>query len=818
MSEIKSNYSELENIGSSLCTLTHEKLSENKDSTCFKEGVNSRKKKRSYRFLNIYKHTKRYEKLRANSHYKFPVIQTESKSFSNGTYIEEEKPIIEGWLQKWTNILNTWKPRYFQLFPGLLCYTKGSKVKKRFLLNHETCFIDLSSNDSFRISIKYPSDSDSDLHLRAFSFESKLVWTNALLYSISVRIPTFGDGNSSPLNPTTIFSPLSDLVTDETISFLPNLLYELIKTRNLLLDEISERRKRRYLKSTVSKYFDKFIGTVFDITYKKFYLSNLCESDIYSALLKSIKFNKESDLSGENFTTNTFFDSLEETFYDAHSDVESIYSERSERMYKCQSNLPKEDDCSTCFWNMKKYVYRKSLPFFQQKPRFSLWGSIKESISKDISRITIPIQFNEPTSLLQRLAEDFMYSSIIEKASSLNQSIDRLREVTIFSITPYASSVGRVYKPFNPLLGETFEFSHRGFRFIAEQVGHHPPVTAFHVEHHPTALSTDIPKIGHNDESLYSVWGQVGNKSRFTGQSLELAVIGNVNVKINGKNDHFSFNKPKLLIHNIIFGKIWLEIVGITTIVNHSTSEFSLVEYQKSGWFSNDLFNIRGLVFNKYAIPIYKIGGKWDTNIWYETCKNNGNFFKEYLKFRGVEFERKSEYAKGNNVNLSSSDFQDSYSSFIHQTCFYTYALSNWDKIETIINTRKFAWSPEAKPSQSDKYFGFSNMSFELNEISPQYDKHAPGVIMPSTDSRYRPDQRAYESGCIEWAIKEKRRLEEKQRANAKKRINGEADYSPKWFYKEFNDSKDKYTWKFNHKYWVHKDKKINFSDLPNIF
>ncbi|KAK6589810.1 hypothetical protein RS030_193014 [Cryptosporidium xiaoi] len=816
MSNIKSNDNELENIGLGLCNLTNEKLVDGKALNCFKKGINTEKKKRSYRFLNVYRHTKRYEKIRANSQSEFHMIQLENKSLSNGTYIENEKPIIEGWLQKWTNILNTWKPRYFQVFPGFLCYIKGSKVKKKFLLNHETCFID-PSNDTLRISIKYPNDSDSDLHLRAFSFESKLVWANALLYSMSIGIPTYNDSNS-PLNPTTIFSPVSELTTDETISFLPTLLYELIKTRNLLLDEISERKKRKYLRNTVSKYFDKFIGTVFDITYKKLYLSNLRENDIYSTLLKSINLNR-SDFSGDNLSTNTFFNSQEETFYDAHSDVESIYSGKSERMYKHSANFPKENDCPSCFWNINKYTYRKSLPFFQQKPRFSLWGSIKESITKDISRITIPIQFNEPTSLLQRLAEDFMYLSIIENASFLNHSIDRLREVTIFSITPYASSVGRVYKPFNPLLGETFEFSHRGFRFIAEQVGHHPPVTAFYVEHHPAVLDAEVPKLGHDNKPLYSVWGQVGNKSRFTGQSLELSVLGSVNIKINEKNDHFSFNRPKLLIHNIIFGKIWLEIVGISTIVNHSTSEFSLIEYQKSGWFSNDLFNIKGIVFNKYGVPVYKIGGKWDSNIWYETCKNNYSFFREYLKFRGIEIEKRPEYTKGSsNGNSLSGDFQDFYSSFVHQTSFYTYALSNWDKIETMTNTRKSVWSPEAKPSQSDKYFGFSDMSFELNEISPQYDKHVPGVVMPSTDSRYRPDQRAYESGCIEWAIKEKRRLEEKQRANAKQRINGEADYSPKWFYKEFSDSTEKYTWKFNHKYWMHKDRNIEFSDLPNIF
>jgi len=37
-------------------------------------------------------------------------------------------------------------------------------------------------------------------------------------------------------------------------------------------------------------------------------------------------------------------------------------------------------------------------------------------------------------------------------------------------------------KPFNPLLGETYELQTDEFKFIAEQVSHHPPITAWHVE------------------------------------------------------------------------------------------------------------------------------------------------------------------------------------------------------------------------------------------------------------------------------------------------------------------------------------------------
>ena len=34
-------------------------------------------------------------------------------------------------------------------------------------------------------------------------------------------------------------------------------------------------------------------------------------------------------------------------------------------------------------------------------------------------------------------------------------------------------------KPFNPILGETFQCSIGPYKFVAEQISHHPPISAF---------------------------------------------------------------------------------------------------------------------------------------------------------------------------------------------------------------------------------------------------------------------------------------------------------------------------------------------------
>lgn len=105
-------------------------------------------------------------------------------------------------------------------------------------------------------------------------------------------------------------------------------------------------------------------------------------------------------------------------------------------------------------------------------------------IGKDMTKMTLPVSFNEPTSLLYRVAEDMEYADLLDIAADREESTERLVYVAAFAASEYASTIGRVAKPFNPLLGETFEYVRpdKGYRFFCEQVSHHPPVGAAYAE------------------------------------------------------------------------------------------------------------------------------------------------------------------------------------------------------------------------------------------------------------------------------------------------------------------------------------------------
>lgn len=53
------------------------------------------------------------------------------------------------------------------------------------------------------------------------------------------------------------------------------------------------------------------------------------------------------------------------------------------------------------------------------KPNYplNLWSIMKNCIGKDLSKIPMPVNFSEPLSMLQRLAEDYEYADILDVAA-----------------------------------------------------------------------------------------------------------------------------------------------------------------------------------------------------------------------------------------------------------------------------------------------------------------------------------------------------------------------------------------------------------------
>ncbi|XP_020509752.2 oxysterol-binding protein-related protein 7 isoform X1 [Labrus bergylta] len=375
--------------------------------------------------------------------------------------------------------------------------------------------------------------------------------------------------------------------------------------------------------------------------------STLSELDIQSRLTKVHSLSLSSDSTDESFCTvrpdqrtpsmgrhphrapsvadsmAEYFDASEvivcETSSEAEASDESGLSDIT-----TTSNSEPEEGHATATLN-----YRASLNNDQEKPslvptntgrrttlpaactdnsHIGIMTILYNNIGKDLSRVSMPVALNEPVSLMQRLAEELEYSELLDVANHIDDPFERMVYVAAFAISGYAWATWRFrYKPFNPVLGETYE-SHRedrGFRFVSEQVSHHPPVSACHAE-----------------SENFTFWQDQRWKNKFWGKSVEIISSGPVNVGLPNYGDHYEWNKIVTCIHNVLSQQRWLEHYGEVVIKNTKSDVCTCkITFVKSRYWSSDnnKNEVQGVVLDRAGEVVHRFGGLWHEGIFCDT-------------------------------------------------------------------------------------------------------------------------------------------------------------------------------------------------------
>lgn len=74
--------------------------------------------------------------------------------------------------------------------------------------------------------------------------------------------------------------------------------------------------------------------------------------------------------------------------------------------------------------NFPYVKHRKKLPDPVEKEKgVSLWSMIKDNIGKDLTKVCLPVYFNEPLSSLQRCVEDLEYSYLLDRANEWGKRV-----------------------------------------------------------------------------------------------------------------------------------------------------------------------------------------------------------------------------------------------------------------------------------------------------------------------------------------------------------------------------------------------------------
>ena len=234
----------------------------------------------------------------------------------------------------------------------------------------------------------------------------------------------------------------------------------------------------------------------------------------------------------------------------------------------------------------------------------SLIGFLRKNVGKDLATIAMPVSANEPLSLLQRGAEVFEYSTLLDSAARARSSTDRLAFVTAFAISGLSNSRVRertIRKPFNPMLGETYELvrEDRTFRFLAEKVSHRPVQLACQAEGpHWTISQSPLPS------------------QKFWGKSVELMTEGKVHAFLHATGECFIWTPATSFLRNIIAGEKYVEPVGSMTIGNNTNGEKAVVTFKSGGMFSgrSEDVTVETLDANGAKLPVGLVG-KWTSSL-----------------------------------------------------------------------------------------------------------------------------------------------------------------------------------------------------------
>ena len=143
------------------------------------------------------------------------------------------------------------------------------------------------------------------------------------------------------------------------------------------------------------------------------------------------------------------------------------------------------------------------------------------------------------------------YVDILAQASKTEDQALRLAMVAVFGCTITTITERNTSKPFNPLLGETYEYITDDFEFLSEQVSHHPPVVAAYCK---------------GKKSNYVFWTNQKTNTKFNGKGMDFTQQYRSYVDMPELKERYEIQAPTLSLHNLIVGTMYVDIGGLMKV------------------------------------------------------------------------------------------------------------------------------------------------------------------------------------------------------------------------------------------------------------
>ncbi|XP_039122219.1 oxysterol-binding protein-related protein 2A-like isoform X2 [Dioscorea cayenensis subsp. rotundata] len=569
----------------------------------------------------------------------------------------EDDAAVAGVLYKWTNYGRGWRPRWFSLRNGVFSYSKirrreddGDEITggingARLIGNAARVaraggrpvgivYLKISSfreskSDDRRFYIFSPTKT---LHLKTESKKDRVAWIEALVSAR--RVISLNDKLTFSHNDIAFSTEkLRDRMRAEGLG------EELIKDcEQIMISELSEYHRQlkvqyeehiTLLKSTYDSQLEEGV-TVDDesraihesqlqLMKHEFSSSGHGKFSEYSTTESSDDVGKR-DLDELSDEDEPYFFDTEELFNDCNGTSSSMIlgsEDNNSKGWACENHDHSADAANMHTGTVQSdhvtYPHiqrRKRLPEPTEKEKYvSLWSVIKDNVGKDLTRVCLPVYFNEPLSSLQKCCEEMEYSYLLDRAyeyGKMGNSLMRILNVAAFAVSGYASCDGRLCKPFNPLLGETYEadYPEKGIRFFSEKVSHHPMLIACHCE-----------------GKGWKFWGDSNLRSKFWGRSIQLDPVGTLTLEFDD-GEVFQWNKfpdPSQVtttIYNLILGKVYCDHHGTMNIRGNSQYSCKL-KFKEQSLLDRNPRQVQGFVEDCEGAKVAALRGKWDDSMYY---------------------------------------------------------------------------------------------------------------------------------------------------------------------------------------------------------
>ncbi|XP_029034222.1 oxysterol-binding protein-related protein 9 isoform X6 [Osmia bicornis bicornis] len=528
--------------------------------------------------------------------------------------------MMEGSLSKWTNVVNGWQYRWFVLDDnaGLLSYYTSKEKMMRgarrgcVRLRGAIIGIDDEDDSTFTITTSSYKDDPKTFHFQTRNAEERERWIRALEDTILRHSHARWDPKKSP--PKQDF----DRKVAEADAYLQLLIDQIklieTKQRNIAAEDEEKQQKYGAILTQANAMLNSVKHTIVQLQIAK--NTAIPVNGIYRGPTDPIHVSSplshtvvDRDLPVPQFSYSSSDE--DEDYYDAadeiappsvvqnHIAVRRRDSERPQSHTDVTSNEnrkqpplpPIKGDGSVDYDALYEEESETEMDSMESHGSVVTHLLSQVKIGMDLTKVALPTFILERRSLLEMYADYFTHPDQFVRIADMPSPKDRMVQVVRWYLCSFHAGrkSGVAKKPYNPILGEIFRChwdipndnvdssidsklvndgpvpwcKENQLSFIAEQVSHHPPISAFYAEHYTKKISFGA-----------HVW----TKSKFLGLSIGVHNVGKGWVNVLEHGEEYVLTFPNGYGRSILTVP-WIELGGTATIHCTQTGYHATVEF-----------------------------------------------------------------------------------------------------------------------------------------------------------------------------------------------------------------------------------------------